>query len=245
MQAPHAADLLDAWDAGAHASGAERALLLARLTGNESIEELANRPLGWIAAQLLQLRGALIGPILVSLADCRSCDTVVESRIQIDELIAMATSRSTAQSGALHRVNADSVDIEFRLPTCRDLLALRGDTQEASLSLAEAVIASATCDGRTLSAREVAVTARAPIERAILDLDPLVRVDLEIVCPACGRSWAESLPVTDFVWTEVSDLASRVIYDVARLASAFGWQEQDILAMSEHRRRQYLELLPS
>jgi len=245
MQVPRAADLLDAWDAGAHASSAQRALLLAQIVCEESIEELAAMPLGWIAAQLLRVRAALVGPTLVCLVDCRRCGTGVESRIDVEELIVNAGGEAPAEKGALHHVRADGVDVEFRLPTCRDLLALHGDAQEASGALACAVIARALQNSETLLPADVPASVRAPLERAILEVDPLARIDLGIVCPACGVSWTEPLHVSEFVWTEVSDLAQRLIGEVARLAGAFGWREHDILEMSSHRRRQYLELLSS
>src|SRR5688572_24542259 len=109
MRMPSAAALLDAWDAGCHATGARRALLLARLapsharasasgdsdsaadtvgspdappdTGPPSDTDLAHLPLGHIAARVLALRAALFGPALASLADCPRCGTVVESQV--------------------------------------------------------------------------------------------------------------------------------------------------------------------
>lgn len=245
MRVPRAADLLDAWDAGAHASGAQRALLLARMVREEPIEELAAMPLGWIAAQLLRLRAALAGPTLVCLVDCRQCGTVVESEVDTRDLLASAPGDPQESGPALHHVRADDIDVEFRLPTSRDLLALRGDAQEASRSLARAVIARASQNGQALSPADALVSVRAPLERAILEADPLARIDLSVACPACGLTWSEPLHVSEFVWAEVSGLAVRLLHEVARLASAFGWREDDILALSDHRRRQYLELLAS
>ena len=244
MRVPHAADLLDAWDAGAHVSSAERALLLARTVRGESIEELAARPLGWIAAELLQLRASLAGPRLVCLVDCARCGTVVESEIDIHELLANA-GQSFDEAPALRSLRIDDIDVEFRLPTCRDLLALHGDAQDASQSLAHAVIARASQEGEARLPTEVLGRVRAPLERAILDADPLARIDLGIACPVCGFAWTEPLDVGEFVWTEAADHAQRLLFEVARLAAAFGWHEHDILAMSERRRRHYLELLAS
>ena len=63
-------------------------------------------PLGWIAAELLRLRAALLGPTLSCLANCPRCDTVVESQIGIAQLTGAAGVSSGAESPSRHRLKA-------------------------------------------------------------------------------------------------------------------------------------------
>jgi hypothetical protein len=244
MRVPHAADLLDAWDGGARASSAQRALLLLQTVRPESLDELSALPLGWVAAELLTLRSSLLGPTLVCLVGCRQCHAVVESQVEIDQLTALAGEDPPAISAAAPlRFVQDDYLVEFRLPTSADLLLLRGDAREAGRTLAHALIVSASRDGVAVRAADLPIAVDAGLERAVLEHDPLARIELSVACPTCEFAWSEPLHVTEFVWTELSAFAQRLLQDVARLASAFGWREADILGMSATRRRFYLELL--
>jgi hypothetical protein len=246
MRVPQAVHLLDAWDAGARASSAQRALLLLQTVRPESLEELSLMPLGWIAAQVLTLRASLLGPTLVCLVNCRECDTMVESRVEIAQLTALADRDPVASSEAAPRrfLHAD-YQIEFRLPTSADLLRLHGEPREAALTFARSLVMRASHHDAAVAVADLPVEVNTGLARAVLEHDPLAQIELELTCPACRFSWSEPLQVTEFVWTEVSAFAQRLLTDVARLASAFGWREADILTMSDQRRRRYLELLPS
>jgi hypothetical protein len=75
------------------------------------------------------------------------------------------------------------------------------------------------------------------------EMDPLAVCLLDVRCPECGVYWECELDVAEFVWVEIEAEALRVLRDVHTLASACGWHEADILAMSPLRRRAYLELV--
>jgi hypothetical protein len=242
MRGPYASGLLDAWDSGSRASSAERALLLLGTVRPELACDLAVMPLGWIIAQLLELRRNLIGPTLDCLGDCVQCGTAVECEIAIDQLVTVAPLQQPRP--ALLQVEEAGYKIEFRLPTCGDLVTLRGDPKAAAHGLAQRIVSRASRSGVDIAAADLPAELQRALERAVLDNDPLARVELTLECPACARLWTDTLDVVDFVWNEFSALAQRLLRDVARLAYVFGWREADILAMSEHRRRRYLEMLP-
>lgn len=246
MRVPSAADLLDAWDSGSRASGAQRALLLLQMVRPEPVEQLAKMPLGWIAAQILKLRATLLGPEIVCLTNCRQCDTVVESRVEVEQLTALAIDAEHEEAGPkLFPLQQGDYCVEFRLPTCADLIALHGNLESAAHALALFQIERAFHAGKELAPAELPTDIHAALEHAVLDHDPLAHIELGLTCPNCGLRWPETLHVIDFVWTEITALAQRLLGEVARLAYAFGWRESDILAMSDERRRRYLELLPS
>jgi hypothetical protein len=66
-------------------------------------------------------------------------------------------------------------------------------------------------------------------------------IELNFDCAACGHGWLDYLDIGTFFWEEFDRQAHRILNDVHRLAWAYGWDEQRILAMSSARRAAYLE----
>jgi len=87
---------------------------------------------------------------------------------------------------------------------------------------------------------------RAVVERLAERLaacDPWAESMLDLICPACRHQWTVLLDVAVFLWTAIRARAQRLLRDVHTLATAYGWREADILAMSSRRREAYLELV--
>jgi hypothetical protein len=125
----------------------------------------------------------------------------------------------------------------FRLPTSRDLalIARENDSHDAVARLLEAC--RLDDDGELgLTGDEVDELG----ERFAL-ADPLAETRLTLSCPECGAEWEETLDLTAFAWAEVESRAKRLLFEVHQLASAYGWSETDVLAVSEPRRAFYLE----
>lgn len=64
-----------------------------------------------------------------------------------------------------------------------------------------------------------------------------------LTCPSCNHGWHALFDIVSFFWSEIQSWASRIMREVHLLASAYGWRETDILAMSPLRRRLYLEMV--
>jgi hypothetical protein len=60
--------------------------------------------------------------------------------------------------------------------------------------------------------------------------------------PGLRHSWDVLFDIVSFFWAEIGAWAQRLLREVHALASAYGWREADILALSAWRRRQYLDL---
>ena len=243
MRALTTTELLDAWDAGADASPAERCLALVGLATGQPRDAIAARSLGWMAVQLLALRAGLFGPSLSCLATCGRCGTVVEMDVAIADLTSPFQSLGVAEEPL--QLEFDGYCIGYRLPSCRDLLSLQGDPVSASRALATSLVEYALLHGEATDADALPLELHSELARSVVEHDPLAHIELVIQCSACGFDWLETLNVMDFVWQEVAAHARRLTAEVVRLASAFGWREADILGMSERRRRRYLEMLPA
>ena len=83
------------------------------------------------------------------------------------------------------------------------------------------------------------------VEARLDALDPQAARTIDLNCPSCRVSWAASVDVTEFVWTEVDRFARRLLHDIHTLATAYGWREADVLAISPARRRFYLQACTS
>ncbi len=58
-----------------------------------------------------------------------------------------------------------------------------------------------------------------------------------------GFVFSVAFDIVSFLWNELNAWAIRTLREVHILASAYGWSETDILAMSPWRRQFYLEVL--
>jgi hypothetical protein len=243
MHRLNTAELLDLWDAGRIVSPSGRSLLLLSAFLPEEREVLANRPLGALNARLLRLRAQLFGPTLNCVASCPQCNAPIETTFGVDGLLSHAA-ETISEESIIHSLTHDNCTIDFRLPTAADLLAIvdRPSTQAAG-ELVERLIDKSVRNGERVSIHELPAEILESVERQITEIDPLAHIELNLTCPGCRSDWLEVLHVIDFLWLEIGNLAKRILFEVARLASAFGWSEREILALTPERRRSYLGLL--
>jgi hypothetical protein len=73
--------------------------------------------------------------------------------------------------------------------------------------------------------------------------DPQADIQLDLSCPACQHHWQAAFDVVAFLWNEIDSWAHRILSDIHVIASAYGWSEADILALSAARRQTYLDLI--
>ena len=79
------------------------------------------------------------------------------------------------------------------------------------------------------------------VEAALAAADPFAELLVTLTCPACSHEWSAVLDPVEFVWERLERWARHLGDDVHVLASAYGWSEADILALTPQRRRLYLE----
>jgi hypothetical protein len=228
----NASELLQVWETGRQLPPLERALLLLTRAGWQDAGSLT---IGRQNRALLTLREAFFGPQMACVAYCPRCETQLEFTLNTAELAAPAI----APAGHTISLQHDIYTLTVRQPQLRDLQAAQG--QGASL------YALCVVDAR-LGEQQTAIdalpeTARQQAAEALLLDDPLLDIQLALDCPACGASWSSPLDLLAFLWQEIEQWGQRMLRGVHRLASAYGWSEGDILALSAWRRGHYLELL--
>jgi hypothetical protein len=222
-----AQSLIACWELGRRRHPLDRALLLyAAAEPEEDPNSLADRPLGRRNAALLRLRRSLFGDALQSCVACPKCGERLEFALSADALLERAASHALthAQLGKLR----------LRLPTTRDLAIVAAETEEAVAArkllerLADTPAAESAFSDEELT-------------RALDVADPCLDLTLDLSCPACNHLWRAPFDVPAYLWEEIELRARRLLDEVHALARTYCWSEEQILALSETRRRAYLE----
>lgn len=227
-------ELLDIWDRGSDLHLVDRSLLaLHAAFPATSYDTLAGWPLGTRNQALAELFGSWFGPGLEAWAACDACGEQLEFEMDTRVLIAQNAAPVTADSAVAATVGPH----RFRLPSSRDLaLAAREPTTELAAASLLRTCWIGSGEAPSFSDREIEEAG----EQLAL-ADPLAEARVRLTCPGCGREWDDTLDLALFVWAEVEARAKRLLLDVHQLACAYGWTEGEILALSERRRRFYLD----
>jgi hypothetical protein len=212
--------LLTAWDVAQTSHGRARALALAEAVTELSWDELYDLPIGAVDALLLDLRQTCFGPTLECLTSCPRCAET------LDVVIDMAELRSPVADPVRQVDLADGV-VVLRALTTRDL-----EAASDRVALLRRCIVSGDPERPDVLAA---------VEGCLDELDPQAAPTVELGCPACGHCWPAPFDIAEFVWTEVDQYARRLLHDIHGLASAYGWRESDVLAVSPQRRSFYLQ----
>lgn len=236
----HAGELLDLWERGTSLGPVERALTLATAAGAET-GELRGQPYGRTNAHVLALRVAMSGAELAATASCPDCSTRVEFTVDAARLRDLSTPGDGGSVADGGRVARGEYVVDWRAATPEDLLGAAGAVEPgAALRRRCLLVTSATGDPVDSAVVPADVLVRA--EAAMAQADPLAEVLVGLTCPGCGSTFESDLDPASFVWAEVEARARRVLLEVDTLARAYGWNEGDVLRLSESRRSTYLRL---
>ncbi len=245
MPALNAATLLTAWEQGVSQRPVPRALMLLGMTWPErSQEEWANVSIGERDGYLLRLRGQIFGSQIEAIAVCPKCG----ERVQLEfstEAIGAGVSELSSSNRLLH-VEADGFEVDCRLPTSADLIAMTscGDVDGREFLLGRC-IAIVRRDGAVVDQGALPDQLVKAVIDEMAQADQQAEVRIALACPVCPHRWSMLFDILLYLWNEINDWAQRLLTEVHALASAYGWSERDILAMSARRRRLYLEMLGS
>jgi len=204
-------------------------------------------PVGLRDARLLALRRRLFGPALAVVASCPSCGERVESAFRVDDvLVPQEPSRQAPDEP--RTIDRHGYVVAYRLPTSGDLVALAetptdGGPGPRQRLLSRCVTGIRAADGSAVALASVPEAIVAAVVGAMAAADPQADVQLGCRCPSCLGTWSTIFDITTVLWSEIHAWARRLLRDVHTLARAYGWREQDVLALSPTRRRIYLEMV--
>jgi hypothetical protein len=231
MRALGTTDILALWERGAQRHALDRsALLCAWARPDWPAETIVERPLGRVMAALLTLRQASFGSRIDSHVDCKHCGARLQLLLRTSELLQPETGDATEVAVAGRRI---------RLPTLRDLAAVAHEldaTRAARLLLAR-------CTLQGSSDMAMSNDALREIEDALEATDPNADLALDVHCQVCGAQSTAQLDAGVLLWDEIDARARALLAEVHALASAYGWTEGEILALSTARRASYLALV--
>ncbi len=216
MRPPSAADLLGAWEHGLRQPSFLQALALLNAAAPEQAPDaLAGMSIGQRDACLLSLRESSFGPQVTGIVTCRACEEQIELDFDIQQI------RAAPPGGG-------------EVPH-------QGDIKATRRALFERCVVSAHHDGSAVSPTDIPPHLVDVVEARMGEADPQADVRLALTCSECAFEWEATFDIGTFLWTELDAWARRTLFEVHLLASAYGWREPDVLALSPSRRRFYLE----
>jgi len=233
------ADLLSLWEDGCGLHPLDRGVrAVCALLTETSAENVEDWTLGRRNQALAQLHSDCFGPELQGWTECAQCGEKLEFWVDCRSLMEKQR-EGTDEPIVLH-------GRRFRVPTSRDLARVAGesDPERATMKLLE--VCRVETDDLHEQAEPLPEWSGGDLERLgeqMIAADPLAEIVLSFECPVCRSVREQALDLVEFVWAELEAAAKRILGEVHALASAYGWSEREILALSESRRAMYLAMV--
>jgi len=238
VRALSASELLGVWERGLQADPIKRAMeLLSEACPDMDGDSLSGLTIGQRDGLLLRLREWTFGPQVTALAVCTACGEQIELSFRSADL--QGPEPEPEASLAL-----DGFTLHLRPPTTRDLAAAsHPDLARARVELLERCVLAARYLETPVEAGQLPDALLDAAERRLAEADPQADISVAVTCPACEARCAVQFDVVSYFWREIEAWAVRMLRDVHTLATAYGWSEGEILALSPLRRQCYLDLV--
>ncbi|HEY1966131.1 MAG TPA: hypothetical protein VGG59_14420 [Acidobacteriaceae bacterium] len=229
------ADFLSLWETGRALHPLDQGLLAIHAAFPEATS-VADWPLGRRNRALAELHCSYFGHALEGWTSCPQCGEKLEFKMD-----SRALAEQPQQQGEPIVMHGET----FRLPTTRDLalVAQERDGLEGRDTAAVRLLRACRVEGGEEIEHSWSEEELEEAGEKMAVADPLAEIVLNFQCPVCEGTCQESLDLPTFLWAELEALARRLAREVHTLASAYGWSENEILALSDARRRLYVEMV--
>ncbi|RZQ59323.1 hypothetical protein [Amycolatopsis suaedae] len=217
------AELLAAWEGGHRLDPVRRALSLAVAAGADRAS-VADLGIGSRDVLVLGLRERCFGEVYPCAVTCPACAEELELELDAAQL--------RTGPGGTRRVEVDGFDVELRPLTSRDLLELPATADPRGWLVRRCVAGDADLPDRVLGR----------LAAELSTCDPQADLMIELDCAGCGHEWRSPFDAAAYLWGEIDVYARRLLLDVHTLAAAYGWSEDEVLAVPPARRRFYIEM---
>lgn len=234
-----AVNVVTIWEQGQALHPIDRALLLLAFAWpNSDMETLQGLTVGQRNGRLLRLRQQTIGNQLSGLASCPNCQETITFEVLVEQLLLPEPTQ------AQYEQTISTWNVTFRLPTGQDLAALRTSAHPliatARQTLLTRCLLTARQGNTVVPAHLLPEEIISQIAEAMVEADPQAEMRFALSCTDCGYEWSAPFDIVSFFWEELAAEAKRLLLEVHQIASAYGWREAEILAMSSQRRHTYL-----
>jgi hypothetical protein len=216
------------------------AMLEAAIPGRNR-DDLKRLTVGRRDAFLLDMREQLFGSRVEALSSCPECSIPLDLNFDTSSI---RCGEDEAQNRELTYIDG-GFEIRFRLPTIEDLLlaADAGNDDLRRERLLDLCLLDARQEGKDRATHEIPEQILLEVVEKMGQEDPQADVQLSLICPQCHHQWYATFDIVSFLWQEIEGWSEDLLLQTHALASAYGWSEREIFAMSPLRRKRYLDMV--
>jgi len=214
---------LELAEQGAGLMPLDRAIVLVASMDGLSPKRAADLPVDQRDRRLIDACIAAFGSRISFFARCPDCGEGHEADFDL-KMLPPANARREVQS------HIDGQIVRLRAPTSRAI------ARAAAVGDPNLLLRACVKDAPAKAEPEFAEK----VESCLASAFPLLDVSFELSCGDCGTVFARRFDIAEWLWRELEEVAWRAIDAVDRLARAYGWSENEILALSPERRAMYL-----
>ena len=243
MRIPSDSELITIWERASGEHPVDRALTVLSACSDESREELAVLSIGSRDARLLEVYEHFFGSHLDAFAECPACGEALQYGLSTRDLSSFVSKDDSVSL----TLESGQASVRLRLPDSRDLRAVSGcaDLADATKLLTERCVVEAVVDDTPTPIDMLPEIVIDEIASTLAAANPQAEMLIDLTCTACSHRWQVTFDIEPFLWTKIAAIVRRLFQQVHALASAYGWGELEILALSPTRRQIYVEMAGS
>lgn len=181
----------------------------------------------------LDLHRQLVGRDIEAQAACPHCGANIEFAVPVAAICDVPRVDATC----VLELDGMPQAGRFRLPRMADLDGLPPDLDESAL--AQRLAEACRTEGEGLLSAEALALLADLFEQA----DPLAALEIALTCSECATAFSVPVEPAGLVAREIDRLVDRLLREVHLLASAYGWGEDQVLAIPAARRARYLAMV--
>ena len=169
---------------------------------------------------------------------CAGCNEEIELELTLHEI-----SEIQGEADLIEIVGVDisGRPIEFRKPTGSDQemwskMIFKDENDAATKMISTFAVLPGSYEG--FQPNELSA-----VEKALEEADPLVNFSCRVSCGECGELNEHEIDLMETALSMLKRAQNQLIFTVHQLAEHYHWSEQEIFAVPDWRKQQYLELI--
>lgn len=200
-----------------------------------------------LAIAALTARGTIEPPGLLLQLHClkETCNELMEIIITNEEILAAQPNEPGDETG-IYPIPINGKKYFFRKPTGRDQLRWLKSNFPDEHAAAETIMRTLWVqpdENKSEPGPPFTGEWMEAVNEGMKTIDPLVHFELTVQCPVCNSQNHYVPDLERLLIEKLHKVQSGLLHTIHRLASHYHWSEQQILAISPHRRAYYLALV--